>query len=542
MKNVKENKRRWKQLVAIFIVAVMLFTTPHIVGFASMGKEEATTATADGNPDNSDVKVQSEDADSEEDIQTESLDASEQSESSEEKTTEKKTETTEAEKKTGADESKKEKAEAYREKLGDNGIAKNLNDLPSSAWEAEIDVLAATNATAIKESKASAEKTGSTGATELPLGVYLVKETTTPAGYVASKPFIVSVPSTDNYDTAGKEGTEFIYNITAKPKNSKMSVDKTIVNEDKTAYIGGFVEYKVETQIPKYGTEYTNPVFNIYDKMSNGLSFVNDAAHKLKVFVGGTEIVERENTYTLATNGLSDEKTFEIQFAKAFLENKENKGKKVEVTYYAQVNKNAVYINENSANITYQNKPGETTDATPSEKNVYTYGIDLTKKGDKSADADGLDGAEFTLAAANGEMISILVNGTKVDVNGNSKDKFRTTTVGNKKGKLVFKGLKAGTYTLTETKSPSGYSLAKNPITIVITAKEDGSLADATVDGISVKNNMTEDGVVPVGLQNKSGFNLPATGGMGTYLFTIGGLVIMAGAALLLIASKKRRA
>ena len=98
MKNVKGNKRRWKQLVAIFIVAVMLFTTPHIVGFASMGKEEATTAAADGNPDNSGVKVQSEDADSEEDIQTESLDASEQSESSEEKTTEKKTETTEAEK------------------------------------------------------------------------------------------------------------------------------------------------------------------------------------------------------------------------------------------------------------------------------------------------------------------------------------------------------------------------------------------------------------------------------------------------------------
>ena len=57
MKNVKGNKRRWKQLVAIFIVAVMLFTTPHIVGFASMGKEEATTAAADGNPDNSDVSI-----------------------------------------------------------------------------------------------------------------------------------------------------------------------------------------------------------------------------------------------------------------------------------------------------------------------------------------------------------------------------------------------------------------------------------------------------------------------------------------------------
>lgn len=83
--------------------------------------------------------------------------------------------------------------QAYQDKLRDNGAAKNLNDLPSSEWEAKIDVLAAVNATAIKESEVSAEKTGSTGATELPLGVYLVKETTTPAGYVASKPFIVSV-------------------------------------------------------------------------------------------------------------------------------------------------------------------------------------------------------------------------------------------------------------------------------------------------------------------------------------------------------------
>ena len=74
-------------------------------------------------------------------------------------------------------------------------------------------------------------------------------------------------------------------------------------------------------------------------------------------------------------------------------------------------------------------------------------------------------------------MISILVNGKKVAVNGESKGGFQTTTVDNKKGKLVFKGLKAGTYTLTETKSPSGYSLAKNPITIVITANADGSFA-----------------------------------------------------------------
>ena len=56
------------------------------------------------------------------------------------------------------------------------------------------------------------------------------------------------------------------------------------------------------------------------------------------------------------------------------------------------------------------------------------------------------------------------------------------------------------------------------------------------------ENNVGEDGVISLDITNNKGFNLPATGGMGTYLFTIGGLVIMAGAALLLIASKKRRA
>ena len=41
-------------------------------------------------------------------------------------------------------------------------------------------------------------------------------------------------------------------------------------------------------------------------------------------------------------------------------------------------------------------------------------------------------------------------------------------------------------------------------------------------------------------VENQKGFSLPETGGMGTYLFTIGGIVIMAGAAFALIAMKKR--
>lgn len=415
----------------------------------------------------------------------------------------------------------------------------NLDTLPVKEWESKISALAAVKATPVAESEESVKSNeGSTGPTELSLGIYLVKETQTPSGFVASKPFIVSVPSTDNYNGTPKEGTKLIYDITAQPKNSSVDIKKTIETA-KNVSIGEYVKYKVNSVIPNYSEEYTEPKFNIYDKMSEGLTWVNNTDYPLTVMVNGTKIEAGADTYKVVTEGLSDDKTFEIQFAKAFLQNDNYKGKSVEVTYYAQVNEKAAYENTNQAGIIYNNAPGSEADAETDEKKVYTYTIDLTKTGDKDDDVNGLNGAEFTLTAADENMITLVVNGDKVEVNGKTTDSFKTVEVENQKGKLIIKGLKAGTYTLTETKSPKGYSLLKNPVTIVITAKDDGTLESATVDGT---NATVEAGTVQVEIQNKSGFSLPSTGGMGTYLFTIAGLVIMAGAAFLLIASKRRRA
>ena len=113
MKNVKGNKRRWKQLMAILIVAVMLFTTPHIVGFASMGKDEATTSSeateaaaqsADAGTEEESVAVQSEES-----TEKQSQAESDSDKASEGKTTEaKKEEKTEAEVKTESSEKKTE--------------------------------------------------------------------------------------------------------------------------------------------------------------------------------------------------------------------------------------------------------------------------------------------------------------------------------------------------------------------------------------------------------------------------------------------------
>ena len=49
----------------------------------------------------------------------------------------------------------------------------------------------------------------------------------------------------------------------------------------------------------------------------------------------------------------------------------------------------------------------------------------------------------------------------------------------------------------------------------------------------------TDDGTVKLNVLNKKGFDLPTTGGMGTWLFTIGGLVLMAGAGVLLAKGRK---
>ncbi len=113
-------------------------------------------------------------------------------------------------------------------------------------------------------------------------------------------------------------------------------------------------------------------------------------------------------------------------------------------------------------------------------------------------------------------------------------------------GHLYFDGLKAGTYTLTEITAPSGYNLLNDPIEIVIgwTAPADPDTSTEctwsfSVNGGTASTSLTEDGRCLVKVENKPSNELPSTGGMGTTLFTIGGLVLMAGAALVLVIRRK---
>ena len=114
-----------------------------------------------------------------------------------------------------------------------------------------------------------------------------------------------------------------------------------------------------------------------------------------------------------------------------------------------------------------------------------------------------------------------------------------------------------GTYVLKETKAPNEYVLPNGEITIQIDDKdngaedgrrEQGEAANVNADGTakSYDNEAINKNTISFNIQNTSsadaGFQLPTTGGMGTMIFTIAGILLMGGAvALIVVAARKKR-
>ncbi len=122
-------------------------------------------------------------------------------------------------------------------------------------------------------------------------------------------------------------------------------------------------------------------------------------------------------------------------------------------------------------------------------------------------------------------------------------------------GKGLYSSLGAGTYYLKEIKSPEGYNKLREEIEIEITATCD-ELGTITWnvkeknknDLVLVQMGTKESGegenkisipIVKLQVENKSGFQLPVTGGRGTIIFTVIGLSIMLTATVVLKLNKK---
>ena len=374
-------------------------------------------------------------------------------------------------------------------------------------------------------------ETNASGATKI--------DGTTPVAVTkVSVPFFVSLPF---IDASGNSVTD----IYAYPKNSTgtATIDKKIVENglDKTtttANIGATINYKVTYNIPVGEKGLESLV--VTDTMSKGLTFVNIVEVK-----NGTEKVE-DTKYTVKSNPNGDGTKTTITFTSEYCKTlKKNTTQTFIITYTATLNEQAVLGqsgNTNDVFVTYRNTGDVDRDTEhKSTTKVFTYGIDLLKKGEG---VDKLVGVKFTLTDEKGKGVNV----EKKDSNnfytpGGSSNEVTTDD----EGKIYIRGLKPGTYNLTETKTNAGYVLLKDPVVIEIKDDNATGEATATVGGKLVTmqvdqiNKTSAKAEVPLTVVNSKGFDLPATGGRGIALFTIAGIAIVAAAGSLLFMRKRSK-
>ena len=391
--------------------------------------------------------------------------------------------------------------------------------------------------------KAAATATVSTGATN---GNYTATFNGLDYGY-----YVVAVPGATLANASGQYATLVSVdrtNVTANIKGDLPTVDKKVqvdgTGKDATdAKIGDSLTFTLTSTIPDMSA-YDTYTFNFKDTLSKGLTFervtsvtVDGVAAPLTVGTDYTVTTPTasNNTLTVAMNDFKNKQ-------------QANAGKKITVTYTATLNENAVVGgagNTNSAKIQYSNDPSTngTGDSEPSKVRVFTYGFTVDKyTGDQYTDAaTRLAGAKFTLAPKNGEPMSF------VQVNagsGTAKAEYRvanagetgatTTIITPANGKVEFRGLKNGEYTLTETEAPAGYNKLASAIGVKVNGQNDGTDTTHATVTITYNNDnngsnydqTASNGVIPV--RNKSGVTLPGTGGMGTIAFTVIGVLVIA--------------
>lgn len=423
-----------------------------------------------------------------------------------------------------------------------------LGTLGAQALEAKASAVAVA-AAATTATYTASSTTAADGVTVVPasvtipgsnFGLYLIVETKAPDGYVAGKPFFVDIPRTN------AAGTGWDYNITVNAKNAKTQVTKVIKLADgtevpaDTVKPGDVIKYVVEGTIPYFSEEELaaegTARVDIKDTMTGGLALKVDASNPFTVEAVNPQSTSEQYDPITVTAPADGSTSFTVS-----IEDKNTlrtyKGQKIRVTYSAVVTSNITAsvdaVNNASINLT---------PATEQPK-VYTFAIQINKTG---SDNTKLANVKFELYADdnNKPAATKLAEGT-TDADG--KIVFNQLDADNNNG--------AGTvYWLKETQTASGYALLAKPVKVelipeVVDGKYTGKLSykindvyatTPSEDGKDPVVIVTADRTAVADIVNNKGFSLPSTGGMGTYIFTIGGIVIMAAAAVVLVAMKKR--
>ncbi|MCD8015088.1 MAG: SpaH/EbpB family LPXTG-anchored major pilin [Lachnospiraceae bacterium] len=430
---------------------------------------------------------------------------------------------------------------------------------------------------------AETDANGRTKSSNMTQGLYLIVETAVPEEvYYTTDPFFVSLPMTD------ATGDYWVYDVYVYPKNqtNNPTIDK-LVSEDgnyadtATASEGDVLDYRIVTKLPSITSESTYLTeYMIEDSISEGIVYNKDASilfysaeTDAKNATGTPEATwGTAGTYYKVSYGTSSMK---ITMTEAGLKaiNPAYSDLYLVVAYSATVSSTASTVlgdsgNPNTADLTYSRSNTTYYNTIEDEANVYSYGIHLTK----TFGSDGGDPTDVQFVLQN-TTDNYFVTATGSDgvyyVTGQGASEAEATVFSpDSSGSLVINGLEADTYVMTEIQTSDGFSLLKNPLTIVFTQTVDhyipsaatvtgianeyekvtashNSDASVTVDGSSAdmsSDSKSEHARVDISILNSKSFTLPQTGGLGTILFTLGGAIAVIIGAFVISRSKKKAA
>lgn len=320
------------------------------------------------------------------------------------------------------------------------------------------------------------------------------------------------------------------------------------------AMIGGRVNYKMTAVVPNTeGKDMSTYQFIVYDRMTKGLTYNNDAVVTLagETLKAGTDYIIKQvsnDTYTdLLINFIINKDLSETL--------KDHVGETISIAYSATLNEKAVVTDpeKNTAYLWYTNNQGENiggeeftpTDPTPDpgkdpdpdpdkpdpEVKVYNYQFTVHKVDESK---QPLSGAEFQLYKGTEQTpmkFIVIEDETDGDTDFDycvakaGETGTTETLISDSNGRIAIYGLETGAYVLKETKAPDGYNLLKDPVNITI-EKDDEFVQTA--------------GSMSTQVENKSGTLLPETGGTGSVLFAVAGGIIILAAGAILVWNKKR--
>ena len=313
--------------------------------------------------------------------------------------------------------------------------------------------------------------------------------------------------------------------------------------------IGDTVTYQLTSKVPDM-TGYNSYTFKFSDALSKGL----DLKEVLSVKVGNTTLTAKgtgANTYALAYD--QAKRTLTVTLNDFYNSYKNHTGETITVVYTATLNKDAVIgmnPNTNKAVVEYSNDPttGGTGTSEPSIVDVHTFDFTIYKYYLKDQKKTSLANAEFELYKANKAGDAADTN-AKINIVDEGKGVYRQATADEAKvtgftsakivsdadGKVLVKGLVAGTYYLRETKTPEGYNKLLSDIKVEIKANYDETTGKLTSYSVDYTYNGTEtpgtaitskDNSPEVPVENKTGAQLPSTGSKGALMVTLAGIVL----------------